>query len=68
MHHRVDMLTVDFNDVKGAFGRSEAVHSAFAILLALILEAKLRTKFADATSVKKIAGYLFDSMFGEATS
>jgi AcrR family transcriptional regulator len=49
---------------KRAISRTEAVHTAFAMLTALRLEAQFDPEVVTSDVLKKVAGKLFDTMFG----
>ena len=49
---------------KRGISRTEAVHTAFAMLTALRLEAQFDPEVVTAEVLKKVAGRLFDTMFG----
>jgi AcrR family transcriptional regulator len=49
---------------KQAISRTEAVHTAFAMLTALQLEAQFDPDVVTSGVLKKVAGKLFDTMFG----
>ena len=49
---------------KASISRALAVHSAFAMLTALQLEAKFDPKMLNGEAMRKVAAKLFDAMFG----